>query len=107
MLSCQHAWIHPPFQLIDLFVLVILLILHFPKDLEQAVHLSLGLPGVLFVAGHFLLEVLNALGQLGVGLSLQGCILSLTKDRMQFTKQLYSLQCAQVEMNENSHFLIR
>ena len=76
--SLQHACLRPPLQLIDLFVLVVLLVLHFPQDLQQAVHLSLGLPRVLFVAGHFLLEVLDALCQLGVGLSLQGCILSLT-----------------------------
>lgn len=93
--SRQHACFHPPLQLIDLFVLVILLILHFPKDLQQAVHLSLGFPRILFVAGHFLLEVLNALGQLSVGLSLQGCILSLTEDRMPVRKQLYSLECPQ------------
>lgn len=72
--------IHPPLQLIDLFILVILLIFHLPKDLQQPVNLSLGLPRVLFVAGHFLLEALNALRHLGVGLSLQGRILGLTTD---------------------------
>lgn len=94
--NSRHACIHPPLQFTDLFVLVILLILHFPKDLQQAVHLSLGLPRVLFVAGHFLLEVFNALSQLCVGLCLQGCILSLREDNMRVTNLLYSLQSTQV-----------
>lgn len=92
----QHTCFHPPLQLIDLFVLVILLVFHFPKDLQQAVHLSLGLPRILFVAGHFLLKSLNTLGQLGVGLSLEGCILSLTEIKMLVRKQLFSLRCQQV-----------
>lgn len=89
---------HLPLQLIYLFVLVVLLILHFPKDVQQAVHLSLGLPRILFVASHFLFEVLNALGQLSVGLSLQRCVLSLTKDGKPVRKQLYSLQRPQVNV---------
>ena len=58
----KDAGFHLPLQVIYLFVLVVLLILHFPKDVQQAVHLSLGLPRILFVASHFLFEVLNALG---------------------------------------------
>ena len=81
---------HPPLQLIDLFIFVILLILHFPEDIQQAVHLSLCLPRILFVASHFLLQVLNALSHLGVSLSLQGCILSLTR-RQDDRNQLLSL----------------
>jgi len=81
---------YPPLQLIDLFVLVILLILHFPKDLQQAVHLNLGLPRILLVAGHFLFEVLNVLGQLSVGLSFQGCVLSLVKERCKLNAALFT-----------------
>ena len=71
---------NPPLQLTDLFVLVILFVLHFSKYFKETVHLSLRLPRILFVTGHFLLQVFNALSQLSVGLSFQSCILSLTED---------------------------
>lgn len=73
---------NPPLQLADLFVLVILLILHFPKYFQQAVHLSLGLPRILLVTGYFLLQTPDAFSQLCVGLSFQRCILSLTSDKI-------------------------
>lgn len=75
---------HSPLQLVDLLVLVVLLVLHLSQDVQQAVNLSLGFPRILPVPSHFLLQVLNALGQLRVGLGLQGGVLSLG-DRVSFS----------------------
>lgn len=47
----------------NLFLLVILLILHLPQDLQESLHLRLGLPSILFVLGYFLLQAGDAFGE--------------------------------------------
>lgn len=66
-----------PLQFMDLFLLVILFILHLPQDLQKSFHLRLGLCGILFVLGHFLLQAGDAFDEFSVGLGLRCCTLSL------------------------------
>lgn len=44
-----------PLQFVDLFLLVVLFILHLPQDVEKSFYLGLGPHSILFVLGHFLL----------------------------------------------------
>lgn len=66
-----------PFQLCYLLILVILLVLHLLEDVQEPIHLGLSLAGVLAVARHLPLQLLQALAQLGTGPGLQGCLVSL------------------------------
>lgn len=66
-----------PLQLVDLFLLVVLLVLHLPEDLQEPLHLGLSLVGVLFVTAHFLLQAADALREFGAGCRLGGRALSL------------------------------
>ena len=68
-----------PLQFVDLFLLVILFILHLPQDLQQPLHLALGLPSILFVPGHFLLQAGDALGEFSATLWLRRWTLRLEK----------------------------
>lgn len=61
----------------DLFLLVVLFILHLPEDLQKSLHLRLGLPGLLSTPGHFLLQGRDAFSEFSVGLRLRCCALSL------------------------------
>lgn len=80
-MSLPQKGLHSPLQVTNLFVFVVFLIFHFTKNLQQSVHLGLRLRRILFISGNFLFKGSNALGQLRVGLSLQGCILSLSDNK--------------------------
>lgn len=66
-----------PLQFMDFFLLVILLILHLPQDLQESFHLGLGLYSILFVLGHFLLQAGDVFAEFSVGLGFCCCTLSL------------------------------
>lgn len=76
----------------NLFLLVILFILHLPEDLEKSFHLRLGLPSLLFVPGHFLLKAGDPLREFSVGLRLCRCTLSLEQDLIIKNKPSVSFQ---------------
>lgn len=59
-----------PLQLVDLFLFVVLLILRLPEDLQEPLHLGLGLPSILPVLGHFLLQAGYALREFSAGLGI-------------------------------------
>lgn len=78
---------HSPLQFVDLFLLVILLILHLPQDLQESFHLGLGLSSILFVLGHFLLQAGDAFGKFSIGLGICGCTLSLEEELIIINKR--------------------
>ena len=81
-----------PLQFVDLFLLVVLLILHLPQDLQKSFHLGLGLPSILFVLGHFLLQAGDAFGEFSVGQGLRCCTLSLEQKLIIINKLRVSFQ---------------
>lgn len=77
-----HASLYPPLsplQFVDLFLLVVLFILHLPQDLQKSFHLRLGLPSILFVLGNFLLQAGDVFREFSAGLGICRCTLSLEK----------------------------
>lgn len=66
-----------PLQIVNLFLLVVLFIFSLPQDLQKSFHLGLGLPSILFVLGHFLLQAGYAFGEFSAGLGICCCTLSL------------------------------
>lgn len=66
-----------PLQFMDLFLLVVLLILHLPKDFQKPFDFRMGLPGILSAPCHFLLQGRDTFSKLSVGLGLRCCTLSL------------------------------
>lgn len=81
-----------PLQFIDLLLLVIFLILHLPQDLQKSLHLRLGLPSILFVLAHFLLQAGDAFGEFIAGQRLYGCTLSLEQKVIIQNKRRISFQ---------------
>lgn len=82
----MHLFIPPssllPLQFVDLFLLVVLFVLHLSQDLQQPLHFGLGLPGVVFVPGHLPLQAGDAVGELGTGLGVCCCALGLEQNFM-------------------------
>lgn len=87
------ASLHPclsPLQFVDLFLLVVLFIFSLPQDLQKSFHLGLGLPSILFVLGHFLLQAGYAFGEFSAGLGIYRCTLSLEQKWVIINKQSVS-----------------